>query len=92
MKVNFKEKLAGALSLPAEIALDLPAITLTGFSHFALENYKNLLEFSQEKIRIHTNQGHITVEGQGLLLKEITSEDLVIGGHIQHIALQHSPS
>ena len=80
--MRVKEKMTGLLALPKEIALDLPLITVIGQEELSIENHKNLLEFTDTKIRIHTKIGTLTVEGQYLLLKQITTEHLLITGKI----------
>ena len=84
---SLKEKFAHLLSIPPEIALDLPTITITGRQHVIIENYKNILEFSDTHIAIRTKDGNVTITGQALRLKEITAEDLIISGRIENIAL-----
>ena len=83
MKV--KEKLTHALALPKEIALDMPLIIATGRGELNIENYKSLLEFSETKIRVHTSAGLLCVEGNGLLLRQMTTENLIITGRISGI-------
>jgi len=83
MKV--KEKLTQALALPKEITLDMPLIIATGRGELNIENYKNLLEFSETKIRVHTSSGLLVVEGNGLLLRQMTTENLIITGRISGI-------
>jgi sporulation protein YqfC len=79
------EKLTNALSLPKEIALNLPLIVATGRGELNIENYKNLLEFSETRIRVHTAAGLLVVEGSRLCLKQITTENLFITGNISGI-------
>jgi len=86
--LNVKEKIANSLSLPKEIALDLPLITATGHSEVAIENYKNLLEFSDTRIRIRTKEGVLTIEGERLLLRYVTTENLLITGRIMGILFE----
>ena len=83
--MRVKEKMTGLLALPKEIALNLPLLTATGREELNVENYKKLVEFTDTKIRIHTTAGMLTVEGQRLLLKQITSEHVLITGKIQDI-------
>ena len=83
--LKFKEKLANLLSLPKEIALDLPVVTATGQGELIIENYKNLIEFTDKTIRIRTRDGTITIDGNRLILKQITSENLLIAGRISGI-------
>ena len=79
---SIKEKLTAAMSLPKEIALDLPVITATGRGELTVENFKNLTEFTETEIRIRTKDGTITVAGEGLTLKQVTTEMLHISGRI----------
>jgi len=73
------------LSLPKEIALDLPILMATGRGELNIENYKNLLEFTDTSIRIRTKDGVVTVEGGGLCLRQITTENILISGRISGI-------
>ena len=77
-----RKKVTDLLSLPKEIALNLPLITLTGQEEVNIENYKNLIEFTDTKVRIHTAAGALTIQGQGLLLRQITTEHVLVSGKI----------
>jgi len=77
-----REKVTNILSLPKEIALNLPLIQATGRNEINIENYKNLIEFTDTKIRIQTSAGVLTIEGTGLNLKQITTEHILITGKI----------
>ena len=83
--MSVKEKMTGLLSLPKEIALDLPLIMATGRDEVNIENYKNLIEFTESKIRIHTTAGMLVIEGQKLMLNQITTEHILITGKIKGI-------
>lgn len=80
-----KEKVANTLSLPKEIVLDFPVITATGRGEVTIENYKNLIEFTDTKIRIRTKEGMVTVEGERLALRQVTTENLLIAGRVAGI-------
>ena len=80
--MRVKEKMTGILSLPKEIALDMPIVMATGRGEVSIENYKNLLEFTETKIRIYTSAGQLTVEGERLMLRQITTENILITGRI----------
>ena len=83
--MSIREKVTGALTLPKEIALDLPLVTALGRGEVSIENYKNLLAFTDTRIRIHTSSGLLTIEGARLQLKQITTETLVITGQITSV-------
>ena len=82
---KLRERLAVQLSLPKEIALNLPLVTIIGQGEMVIENYKNLAEFSETQVRVRTNDSIITVQGAGLTLQQITSENLLISGRISGI-------
>jgi len=79
-----KTNLTVALELPKEIMLDLPLITITGRNNLSIENYKNIIEYSQKKIRISTTAGVISIEGTKLLLKELTKNSVIVTGKISN--------
>jgi len=81
--MRVKERMTGLLALPKEITLDLPLIMATGRDELNIENYKNLIEFTDTKVRIHTTVGAISIEGQKLTLKQITTEHILIAGKIK---------
>ncbi|MCL1843427.1 MAG: sporulation protein YqfC [Defluviitaleaceae bacterium] len=80
-----KEKLAGYLSLPKEVALDLPLVMATGRGEVSIENYKNLLEFTDKKIRLNTRDGTMIINGERLTLRQITTENVLVSGLISEI-------
>ncbi|HIT88501.1 MAG TPA: sporulation protein YqfC [Candidatus Coprocola pullicola] len=77
--------MVNALELPKEVILNLPLISLTGKEELVIENYKGIVEYSDEIIRVSTAVGVLRVGGKGLLLKQLTSECIVITGSIQNI-------
>ena len=80
-----KEKVTEALELPKEIVLNLPKITMLGNGDLIVENYKGIIEYSEEKIRINTLSGTVRISGAGLIIKEITSEDMMVKGEIKSL-------
>ena len=78
----FKEQLTELLALPKEIILNLPQITLIGHRELSIENYKNIIEFTAETVRVNTASGIIKITGHGLTLKQLTSEQLIVAGGI----------
>lgn len=81
-KVNIKQKVTEILELPKEIVLNVPRITILGNSNLLIENYKGIIEYDNDKIRVNTGAGTIRITGERLTIKEITSEDLMIDGEI----------
>lgn len=81
-KASLKEKFVDMLELPKEIVLNIPKITIVGNGDMMIENYKNLIEYENTRIKINTGAGVVKISGAKLLIKEITSEDVIICGDI----------
>ncbi|NSW91803.1 MAG: sporulation protein YqfC [Firmicutes bacterium] len=82
VNMDFKEKLAEVLELPKEVVLDVPKITMIGNSSLVVENYKGIVEYGNERIRVNTAKGLVKIQGDCLTIREITSEDIVVMGKI----------
>lgn len=82
---TIRERVAKMLEIPEEVASDRPKITTVGRKEVLVENYKGIIEFSNEIIRIDSNHGIITITGKNMKIREITVEDIVITGDIENI-------
>jgi sporulation protein YqfC len=80
-----KREITAALALPKEIVLNLPLISMYGNEELKLENYKGVVEYTNELIRIATSIGILKIEGRGLLLKQVTTEKISVNGVIVKI-------
>ncbi len=82
MVKNIKNIFTKIMEIPKEIVVDLPLISMTGNEELTIENYKGVIEYSEERIRINTAKGVIKIEGKNLLLNEITDDDIGVTGTI----------
>lgn len=80
-----KEKVARMLEIPEEIVSDRPKITTVGRKEVFIENYRGIIEFTNEIVRINSNYGIITITGKNMKIREITNEDIIITGDIDNI-------
>jgi sporulation protein YqfC len=81
-KPKLKEKVAEVFELPKEIVLDVPKLTMVGNGGLIIENYKGVIQYDDNKVRINTGVGVIKISGESLEIKEITSENIMIDGVI----------
>ncbi|KNY25745.1 sporulation protein YqfC [Pseudobacteroides cellulosolvens] len=84
-KPRLKEKVTEVLDLPKEVILDIPKLTMIGNTNLVVENYKGVIEYDVEKIRLNTGIGIIRIGGKELVIKEITSEDIMVYGKIESL-------
>ncbi len=82
MGKNIKNIFSKILEIPKEIVIDLPLITMTGNEELTIENYKGVIEYNEERIRINTAKGVMKIDGRGMFLKQITDDDIEITGTI----------
>ena len=80
-----KKKVAAALDLPKDILL--PVITVSGVNELRVVNYKGVMEYSDERIRLNTQCGVVIVEGKQLVINRIAAECVMLGGRVMRIEL-----
>lgn len=84
---KLRRRVAESKGMPKEILLDLPLITIVGSKEMSIENFKGIVEYTDDCIRVNTGAGVLKVQGRKLLLKQITSEIINISGVIKSVEL-----
>lgn len=84
-KKGVREKFTEMLELPKELVLNSPRLTMVGYNDIRIENHKGIMEFGSERVRINTGLGVVKIAGCELLIREISSEDIIISGIIKSI-------
>ena len=74
-----------ALELPKEIMLNLPLISLIGREEVTIENYKGILEYGEETVRIGTAAGVLRLTGKALCMKQLSAECMVVTGSVEKL-------
>jgi sporulation protein YqfC len=88
--MGIRKRLADALELQHDVALNLPALHLTGGERLLMENHRGLLEYGRGKIRIASTAGVVEITGEGLDIKSVGREDILITGGIDSIVINRS--
>jgi len=78
-------KLDRLLEIPKELNSGTPKLTIVGFEEIVLENYKGILEYEENLIRIDTHMGTVIINGFNLVLNQLTTDDIFIRGAIDSI-------
>jgi sporulation protein YqfC len=84
-KPKLKEKVTEILELPKEVVLNIPKLSMTGNGNLIIENYKGIIEYDDNRVRVNTGSGIIKITGESLIIKEITSEDIMVDGDISSL-------
>ncbi|MGE5559640.1 MAG: sporulation protein YqfC [Chloroflexota bacterium] len=82
---NLRERVAGALELPGDVALDVPRLTLIGNLQVAIDNHRGLIEYSRDRVRVGMNTGQLIVTGTDLTISFVHDEDLLVTGKLKSI-------
>ena len=85
---DWKNKLADASGLPKDVVLKAPIVTITGQMEVTVENYRGILEYTDQMVRIQTKIGRIKIIGKGLLIPYYTEDEMKITGYIIEIEYQ----
>lgn len=72
-------------SLPKDVVLGVPLISVIGQNEACIENYRGILEYTDKLIRIQTKLGKIYINGRHLQIEYYTNDEMKITGHIETI-------
>ena len=85
---NFMEKLAQRADLPPEAVADAARITLSGSGQVLIERHRGLLSYSDSEVEANCGSFRCRVRGDGLLLRAMTDEMLLITGTVFGVDLE----
>ncbi len=71
------------MDLPIEVIKNLPCVHIKGNDEILIENYRGIIEYTEEAIKLNTKLGIAKVYGKKLNLKQITSDFIIIDGFIE---------
>ena len=77
-----KEALVESLKLPKDICMGAIKVTMTGNHEAWIENYRGILEYTEEQILLQGKTCQVCFEGTRLSIDYYTNEDMKISGCI----------
>jgi len=83
---EIRHRLADFLEMPREVVMDLPKVTVVGNIQVLLENHRGIIEYCPERLRVSVNLGEIIIIGEGLVLRNILPEQIVIEGKVSSVS------
>lgn len=76
------QSIAEALDLPLDVISDIPHSEIMGNCQIIIENIRGILDYNENCIKINTTVGIIKIDGDGLLIDNISDESIFIKGRI----------
>jgi sporulation protein YqfC len=87
-RASYMERLSKRLCLPADVFSSACVLTVTGRYCILIENYKGIMEYTENRIRVQTRQCILSVQGKELRIAFFTDEEMQIEGRISTIEYQ----
>ena len=81
-----KELIVESLKLPKDTLLGASVITITGNREAVIQNYRGILEYTDNRILLQGKKNKICFEGSKLRINYYTNEDMKIEGNISSIS------
>ena len=79
------ERFAETLEMPKDVISNCAKITTYNDNQVIVENYRGILEYTNEKIRIKTPGKILCLSGNGLFINAITENDILIEGKFSNV-------
>ena len=79
------EKFTEMLEMPKDLISNCSKITSYKDNQVIVENYKGILEYTNEKIRIKTPGRILCLNGEKLFINAITENDILIEGKFHNV-------
>ena len=67
-------------------------VTTVGDRRALVENHLGLLAYGPDQVRVRCRRGAASVKGEGLALREVRRDALIVTGRIDSVELGHDPS
>lgn len=82
---TLKQKLSQLSEFPDDVTLGVPILSMTGQMELCLENFRGLMEYTDQFIRIQTKYGQIKVCGNNLQIIYYKNDEMKVNGNIVSI-------
>ena len=84
-----RDKILRVSEFPRDVVMGMPVLNVLGQSELRLENYRGILEYTEEMVRILIKGGQIKVTGRVLQVVYYTNDEMKISGYIKSIEYHH---
>lgn len=86
--ISLKKKFSDISGVPGEVVLGAPIVTVTGNYEMSIMNYRGIIEYTNEIVRVQTKSCQIKVSGKCLVMDYYSNDEMKISGKI--ISIEYS--
>lgn len=83
-----RKKISETADAPKDVIMGLPLIHLTGQCEVCIENYRGILEYTEELIRVKTKSGTIRIIGKRMCIEYYMNDEMKITGKIWKVEFE----
>lgn len=77
---NFLNKFTEAFLLPKDCVLGNMIILMSGKSQLFIENYRNIIEYTDTSLKIQGKNGKVFISGKSIFIETYNSDMMLIKG------------
>ena len=86
---KIKEGLVESLELPKDLVYGAVLVSITGRQGILIENYRGILEYTQNHISLQTKTCRLVIRGKNLHISYYTNEEMKITGWIDSVLYEN---
>ena len=79
------QKAAEAAGMPKDVVFGVPVITILGRNEICIENYRGIIEYTEQLVSIQTKSGQIRLTGKRLKIEYYTNDEMKITGCLESL-------
>ena len=83
--MGLRKKITDQFGVPKDLTMGAAVLTVTGRSEAYVENYRGIIEYTDQKIRLQTKTCQMTFCGEQLHIDYYTEDEMKISGQIGEI-------
>ena len=84
-EVSQMEQVSEKIKLSSDILAGAPIVTMIGQTELSIENYKGIIEYTGDLLRIQTKIGKLHIEGKHLVICSYSEDAMKVKGMIRKI-------
>ena len=79
------QKAAEAAGMPKDVVFGVSVITILGRNEICIENYRGIIEYTEQLVRVQTKSGQIRLTGKRLKIEYYTNDEMKITGYLESL-------